>query len=154
MNLVSIRRPLSVDFLHLLLEELLKKKNYETYMKGYTDMNEIKIVDYYEVDNRFYSFDTMFELTFDIDVQEQNDKLLKIFSDGRQSSIMSIEDIYTEIQKGKLYGLRPMLTIYKDVRIPINKENIRKIKGPFIPIALLWERFYIMEAMKEDNGHE
>ena len=38
---------------------------------------------------------------FDIDVQEQNDKLLKIFPDGRQSSIMSIEDIYTKIQKGE-----------------------------------------------------
>jgi len=87
-------------------------------------------VDYYNFNEESYQFDEMFEVEFDIDLNDPKyNKLIKIYLNGRQRSILNIEDIYDNLQNDAWINRNPTLPGH----ISINKNSITKITGNFVP---------------------
>lgn len=89
-------------------------------------------VDYYNFNGESYQFDEMFEVEFDIDLNDPKyNKLIQIYPNGRQVSILKIEDIYDNLQNDVWINRNPTLPGH----ISVNKNSITKTTGNFVPRA-------------------
>ena len=98
-----------------------------------------KEVDYYTWAGQKYQFDELFELKVDLDENDRNyEKMKRIYTDGRQPMIITIQEIYDGMMEGKWDGRHPQMPVQKGINSYINKDSIRKSKGIFVPKILLF----------------
>jgi len=99
-----------------------------------------KEVDFYTVFGKTVQFDELYELSVDLDKNDtrEYDKKIKIYPDGRQPLILTIEEIYNGMQEGKWEGRRPQLPEVKGFNTYLTKDSITKTRGIFTPKALLF----------------
>ena len=107
-------------------------------------------VDYYQLWDRTYQFDEIFELMVDLDESDRNySKLLMQYPDGRQPKIMTIEKIYQGLEKGEFSN--PALPQVKGYNPYISLKDIKKTTGTYRPKALLFLADELNELMNSDD---
>ena len=107
-------------------------------------------VDYYNFNGESYQFDEMFEVEFDIDPNDPKyNKLIQIYPNGRQISILKIENIYDNLQNDVWINRNPTLPGH----ISVNKNNITKTTGNFVPgvLKLLFNDFVNYLDIKDNQ---
>ena len=109
-------------------------------------------VNYFEVFGMTVQFDEMFELTVDLDENDKKySKLKLIYPEGRQPIILTIQEIYDGMQKGRWDGRHPQLPEYKGYNSYIDKDSIRMTKGEYTPKVLLFLADELNELMTSDD---